>query len=103
MSVRRQALAYDKEHLLACSALSRMRLRRQVNAVRESLRLRNVAAAVIAAPATRRVAFGLVVSWIGLRRTARMIRVAATLIGYGRLASSFIFRSGRATADRSRA
>ena len=103
MSSRREVLALEKEHLIACSALSRMRLRRQVTRVRESLHLRQVAAAAATSPAGHRLVFGLAVLWIGLPRAARMLRVAARIVGYTRLVSSLISWSGKATGDRSRA
>ncbi|MFZ3323833.1 MAG: hypothetical protein WA190_15785 [Usitatibacter sp.] len=88
MNARREALTREKEDLLACSALGRIRLRRQVNGVRDSFRWRRFATAAVVSPATHRVAFGLAVSWIGVQRSARMLRLARRVVAYAKLAAS---------------
>ena len=90
MSGGREALARDKQQLLAGSALCRMRLRRQAYGVRESLRWRRVAARAVAAPLGYRVAYGLFVSWAGRPRAARMIHFAGRIVALARLASLVI-------------
>jgi hypothetical protein len=88
MSAKREALVREKDHLLARSALSRMRLRRQVAGVRDSFRWRRLATAAVLAPAAHRAVFGLAVSWIGVQRSGRMLRLARRIVTYAKLACS---------------
>jgi len=90
MNLKLESLARDKESLLARSALCRMRMRRQAQGLRESLRLRRAAGSIVASPVTYRVAFSLVVAWVGLARSARIVLLAGRVVAYAKLASSVI-------------
>lgn len=88
MNASHQALARDKEILVARSTLCRLRLAGQVQDVRDSLRWRRAAMAVAAAPGTRRIAFGVAVALLGLGRAARLITMAARVVVFAKLASA---------------
>jgi hypothetical protein len=79
MSSGLPAIAHDKELLLMRSALCRLRLRRASRELRSSLHWRRAAGAA-AAPAVRRIAFGLALSLVGLGRAARMILLASRVL-----------------------
>ena len=90
MSARLETLAREKEQLLARSTLCRLRLHRQARCVRDSLYWKRALVAVAAAPTTRRVAFGVALSCIGLGRATRMIALAGRIVIYAKLATSVI-------------
>lgn len=64
------------------SALCRVRLRRDAIELRGSLRWQRVAASAASVPAVHRVAFGVALALLGLRRTTRVVALAgrATLV-----------------------
>lgn len=74
MSATLEALARDKQLLLARSSLSRLQLHGRSLDLRRSLPWNRAAVVVTAAPALRRVGFGLVASVAGLDRTTRIVR-----------------------------
>ncbi len=90
MSSRLEALASEREHLLARSSLCRLRLHRQAHGMRDSLHWKRAAIAIGLAPATRRIAFGVALSLIGFARTRRMVLLAGRVVIYAKLASSII-------------
>jgi hypothetical protein len=95
MSVRLEGLASDKEVLLMRSALCRLRLRHATHDLRESLHWKRAAAAAVAAPSLRRVAFGVALSVVGLGRSGRMLLLAGRILLLAKLASSIIGRARR--------
>ena len=90
MSAALEALARDKQLLIARSTLCRLQLHRHSLDLRRSLTWSNAATAVVAAPALRRIGFGLVASLAGLDRIARFIRLADRIVQIARLAGSVI-------------
>jgi hypothetical protein len=90
MNATLEMLAREKEQLLARSTLCRLRLHRQARGVRHSLYWKRALVAAAAAPTTRRVAFGVALSLVGLSRVTRMIVVAGRIVIYAKLASSVI-------------
>ena len=106
MSPALDALARDRDALLARSALCRLRLRRQTRGLRDALDWRRTPIAVMAMPAARRIAFGLALSFVGRARGARMILLAGRMVLGAKLAASFIAGARRAVtspSDRARA
>jgi hypothetical protein len=95
MSPTLDALARDKEALLARSALCRLQLRRQTRGVRDSLDWRRTPVAIMAMPVARDIAFGLALSLIGRARGARMILLAGRILLCAKLAASFIVGARR--------
>jgi len=95
MSAALEALARDKQLLLARSSLGRLQLRRRTLDLRHSLPWNSAAVVVTAAPALRRVGFGIVASLAGIDRTARCIRLASRVVRIARLAGAVISDAGR--------
>ncbi len=87
-----EALARDREALLARSALCRLRLRRQTRGLRDALDWRRTPVAVMAMPAARRIAFGLALAFVGRARGARMILLATRVLLCAKLAFALIRR-----------
>jgi hypothetical protein len=85
MSARAEALALERELLVARSALDRLRLRRGSQVLRDSLSWRSAAVAAAATPPARRLAFDLAVSFVGVRRAARAIVLASRALSLARL------------------
>jgi hypothetical protein len=90
MNTSLAALAQEKDALLTRSALCRLRLRRDAQQLRNSVRWTQVAGAAAATPTVRRIALGVVLSWIGLGRATRFVMLAGRVLIVARLASSFI-------------
>lgn len=90
MNARLEALARERESLLARSTLCRLRLHRQARSVRDALYWKRAAIAVAVAPATRRIAFGVALSLAGLSRVTRVMALATRVVIYAKLASSII-------------
>jgi hypothetical protein len=78
--------APDKESLLMRSALLRLRLRRDTHALRNSLPWKRAAIAAAAAPAMRRMAFGIALSFVGVGRIGRALLFAGRVLLVARLA-----------------
>jgi hypothetical protein len=79
-----------KQLLLGRSALCRLQLRRQSQQLRHAMQWQRVAASVVRAPAARRIALGLLLSWIGAGRATRFMMIAGRVIVFARLANSAI-------------
>jgi hypothetical protein len=92
MNATTEALARDKEILIARCALTRLRLRLQVRDLRDSLGWKRTALALATTPAMRRIAFGIGLSIVGLGRAARMVLFASRVVLVAKLASSLIGR-----------
>jgi hypothetical protein len=103
MSARLDSLARDKELLVMRSALCRLRLRRESYQLRASLHWTRAAAAAATAPALRRIAFGLVLSFFGPGRAARVVLFAGRVLVIATLARSAIDYARKLSASRSRA
>lgn len=95
MSAALEALARDKQLLLARSSLCRLQLHRRSLDLRHSLPWDSAAVVVTAAPALRRIGFGLVALLAGLDRTARFLRLAGRVVLIARLAGSAIAHTDR--------
>lgn len=67
------------------SALCRLQLRRATHDLRSSLHWRRAAA-----PALRPIAFGVVLSLIGLRRAARGVVILGRIVFFAKLARSLV-------------
>lgn len=104
MSAALEALARDKELLLARSALCRVRLRSQSSALRDALRWRGVAARMAASPGARGALLAIALSLPAIARTARFAVAAVRIVVLARLALSLVRRARalRATAPLSR-
>ncbi len=76
MNARLEALARERELLVACSALGRLRLRRRSQALRQSLSWRGLAVAAARTPAAGPLAFELTLTLVGARLAARAIVLA---------------------------
>jgi hypothetical protein len=90
MSARPDSLVTDKELLLMRSALCRLRLRRATHDLRSSLPWKRVALAAATAPVVRPIAFGIVLSLVGLRRVARGVIIASRIVFFAKLAGSLL-------------
>lgn len=85
MSARLDALAQERELLVARAALGRLRLRLRTQALRDSLSWRSAAVAAAAAPPVRRLAFDLVLAFVGAPRAARAIGLASRALSLARI------------------
>lgn len=85
MSARLEALALERELLVARSALGRLRLRRGSQELRDSLSWQGLAVTAAATPQAQRLAFDLAVSFVGVRRAARAIVLASRALSLARL------------------
>jgi hypothetical protein len=85
MSARLEALALERQLLVARSTLDRLRLLRGSQVLRDSLSWRNAAVAVAATPPARRLAFDMALSFVGVRRAARAIVLASQALSLARL------------------
>ena len=94
MSDRMQTLAARKALLVARVRLQRMELALHAGAARESLRPAGLVASAIAKPAALVAVFEVVAPVLGLKRYARIARLAS--VG---LAVSRLVRSRRMNAD----
>jgi len=100
MNARPESLVPEKELLLMRSALCRLRLRRATHDLRSSLPWKRVALAAATAPAVRPIAFGIVLSLVGLRRVARGVIIASRIVFFAKLAGSLIDYARRAGGSR---
>jgi hypothetical protein len=86
MSESDELLALRKEVLVARSALCRLRIGRDVAAVRDSLSLPKAGAAIAGSHGGRAMALGLLVSGLGSGRVARIIALAGRALVIARVA-----------------
>ena len=100
MSAQPDDLVPEKELLLMRSALCRLRLRRATHDLRSSLPWKRVALAAATAPAVRPIAFGIVLSLVGLRRVARGVIIASRIVFFAKLAGSLIDYARRSGGSR---
>ena len=100
MSARPDDLVSEKELLLMRSALCRLRLRRATHDLRSSLPWKRVTLAAATAPALRPIAFGVMLSLVGLRRVARGVIIASRIVFFAKLAGSLIDHARRAGGSR---
>ncbi len=89
-------LALRKEVLLARSALQRLTLARDVQALREGLRWPRAAAAIASSPASRSLLLGALVLLAGRGRIARLLRNVGLALGVARLGVA-LFAHSRAS------
>ena len=95
MSARLEALALERELLVARSALCRLRLRRGSQVLRDSLSWQGLAVAAAATPPARRLAFDLALSFVGVRRAARAIVLASRALSLARADRRLPVRASR--------
>lgn len=86
MSARLDALAQERQFLLARSALCRLRMRSRAQTLRGSLSWRHAAVAAATTPPARRLAFDLAVTFVGVRRAAQAIVLASRSLALAKLA-----------------
>jgi hypothetical protein len=84
MSARLEALALERELLVARSALDRLRLRRGSQVLRDSLSWQGIAVTAAKAPPARRLAFDLALSFVGVRRATRALALASRALSLAR-------------------
>ena len=85
MNAAPETLAAEKEALLMRSALCRLRLRRATHQLRVSLDWRQAALTKASAAVGPRIAFGLALSFLGLARTAGIVRLLARIVVFSKL------------------
>jgi hypothetical protein len=90
MSAALEALARDKELLLARSAFCRLRLRSQSSALRDALGWRGMTVSAAASPGARGALLAIALSLPVLARTARFAIAAIRAVLLARLALSLI-------------
>ena len=90
MSAALEALARDKELLLARSALCRLQLARQRASLRESLRWPRIATAVAASRGTRGALLGVALSLPAIGRTVRLAVTVVRIAVVAKLALSIL-------------
>jgi hypothetical protein len=86
MNDSRELLALRKEVLVARSGLYRLRVRRDVAAIRDGLSFSRAGAAVAGSGPGRELALGLLVSGLGGGRVARILATAGRVLVIARLA-----------------
>jgi hypothetical protein len=90
MNARLESLAREREHLLQRSALCRLRLARDVHALRGAVTWRHVPQALATQPVLRTAAWSLALSMIGVERAARVLMLAGRVILVVKLARAAI-------------
>lgn len=80
-------LALRKELLIARSSLCRLKIRHEVQCLRNSLTWREAGAAAAQSPAARDALFLLAAEGIGRERTARWLAVAGQVLAIAKLVS----------------
>ena len=86
MNTRLEILASQRQHLVERSALGRLRLRRDVFAVRGAVSWNRVPEALVTAPAARTMAWSLAMSLLGTGRAGRVLLFAGRALLVARLA-----------------
>lgn len=86
MSARLEVLAGEKSLLLARSALCRLRLRHATHELRASLSWRRASVAAASASVMPPIVFGLALSFIGVGRAARVLKIAARIVVLAKVA-----------------
>lgn len=90
MNPRLESLAAERRDLQERSALCRLRLRRDVFALRSAIDLGRVPRALAAQPALRAAAWSLAMSLFGVRRAARVLMLAGRVVLVAKLARAAI-------------
>lgn len=90
MSAKLTLLAAQRIALVEQSALRRLRLRREVNALRDRFRLPAVVGNT--SPTILRFALGLAFSAVGLRRVGRLVAFTGRMLLYTRAARALLGR-----------
>ena len=86
MSDSTELLALQKEVLLARSSLGRLRIRRDMGRMRESLSFGAIAPGIAASGPARELALGLLLSGLGGRRVSRVVAFAGRALIVARIA-----------------
>ena len=98
MNSRQELLALRREVLVARSALQRLKIGRDVDALRESLQWSRALRAAASSPPVRSVLFGVLLLVAGSGRLARMVRTAAAALAVAKL-GALLLRAAKAPAD----
>ena len=98
MNAHLEALALERRELLDRSALCRLRLRREVFAVRGALDWKRASVAIVAVPALGTIAWSVAMSLIGVGRAARMLALAGRVVLLAKLARAAIVYLRKPTA-----
>ncbi len=96
MNVTAQSRAIDKQRLLLRSALCRLRLRSDAQALGNSLHWTAIAKAIPAAHGVRRLAFDITLALAGHGRAARLVMLAARIVLLVKLARSALLDARKA-------
>jgi hypothetical protein len=94
---RRELLALRREVLVARSSLQRLKIGRDVDALRESLQWPRALRAVTSTPQGRSLLFGMLLLVTGSGRLARMVRMAAAALAVAKL-GAMLLRAAKAPA-----
>ena len=86
MSQSAELLALQKKVLLARSSLCRLKIRRDVGLLRESVSFGHVGAAVAGSGPARELAMGLLLSGLGGQRVSRVVAFASRALVVARIA-----------------
>lgn len=86
MNKSAELLALQKEVLLARSSLCRLKIRRDMGRMRESLSFGAVAPGIAASGPARELALGLLLSGLGGRRVSRVVAFAGRALVFARIA-----------------
>ncbi len=81
-----ELLALQKEVLLARSSLCRLKIRRDMGRMRESLSFGGVASGIAASGTARELALGLLLTGLGGRRVSRVVAFAGRVLVVARIA-----------------
>jgi hypothetical protein len=81
-----ELLALQKEVLLARSSLCRLKIRRDMGRMRESLSFGGVASGIAASGTARELAVGLLLTGLGGRRVSRVVAFAGRVLVVARIA-----------------
>jgi hypothetical protein len=95
---RQELLALHKEVLVARSSLQRLKIGRDVDALRESLQWRRALGTAASMPQVRSLLFGVLLLAAGRGRLARMVRMAATALAVAKL-GAMLLRAAKARAE----
>ena len=90
MNNRQELLALRREVLVARSSLQRLKIGRDVDALRESLNWPRALRAAASTPQGRSLLFGVLLLAAGSGRLARMVRMAAGVLAVAKLGAMLL-------------
>ncbi len=98
MNSRKELLALRREVLVARSSLQRLKIGRDVDALRESLQWPRALRAATSTPQARSLLFGMLLLVTGSGRLARVVRMAAAALAIAKL-GAMLLRAATAPAS----